>query len=546
MSSRRRTHVSLVAAGLLFSATAAHGQPLSSPPTQDEQLRYELGLGNNVGCFTLLGLDTNDGAVVDQTLVDLGAQIGNELRAICGSSQVNSASSVGGGLNSLQATKTVSQFRLVRRRIDQRLQRGQPKPPNPSMRGFFQAPGSAGRTYADTPFEASGLFGEFEYEWRDRVDTPYESGYESRVRGVSIGLDRMFGTAVVGGWVSFSGVDADLTGSGVLIASPFQGTQDDAFRDLMSDPDVLSRVCGGSPQPGTLEQDTTRVGGYVGSTLGRAGFIDGSVSWARRTHDYSRGVCSIENQGNPAFQRDVAFRDLNANGLVDSAAEVVADVGGGVLFNDDDNNGLGPNDRVFDDIFAGTLSGDTRLHEFAFSVRAGADVVGSGWTGGPRAILTYTRATTDAFAETGRSTVANDVLSNSGDLVHRAIGGPVGLELAFDEQSRYSLLLELGGELGRQFGTRFGSLVPFGSAYYRHEFNDERTILTAHMAQDFRSIPARFPIGTDAPDAHTALVAGGLSAIFGSRLAVRAELRKLLFDDLFDATVFAAQARLRF
>ena len=145
---------------LVCSPTPSHAQTTATPPTQDEQLRDQLGLGNAAGCFTLLGVDQAD---VDITLDDLGSQIGNELRAICGSSAVTSASSLGGGLNTLQATKTVSQFRLVRRRIDQRLQRQRPRPPSRSLRSYLQAqPIAPTLTYADTPFEASGVFGEIE------------------------------------------------------------------------------------------------------------------------------------------------------------------------------------------------------------------------------------------------------------------------------------------------------------------------------------------------------------------------------------------------
>ena len=461
---------------------------------------------------------------MDDVLARLGTQIGNELQAICGTSAVNSASSLGGGLNSLQATKTQAQFHLVRRRINQRLRtQPPPKPPSRSARTFLQTPGSPSLTYADTPFAASGLFGEFEYEWRDRINTPYESGYESKVRGISVGLDHMFGAAVVGGWVSFTGVNADLTGSGVIIASPFGGAEDEQFRRLVDDPDVLASVCGGFPSPGTLEQDTTRFGGYAGALLGGAGFVDGSVSWARRTHDYSRGVCSIENQGQAAFAPDVAFVDQDSDGTVD-AGEVQPNVGGGVLFQDNDGLGtLDLNESVFDDIFAGTLIGSARLHEFAFSVRTGADVGSGGWTVGPRVILTYARTTTDPFIESGRSTVANAVHPNNGPDVQRTLGGPIGFELAFDEQSRSrccsSLAARRGGE-SRRPSARSSRSDP---AYWRHEFNDERTIVTVRMAQDLRSSPSRFSFGTDAPDADTAMVSGGLAALFGSRFALRAE-----------------------
>jgi uncharacterized protein YhjY with autotransporter beta-barrel domain len=181
-----------------------------------------------------------------------------------------------------------------------------------------------------------------------------------------------------------------------------------------------------------------------------------------------------------------------------------------------------------------------------FSFRTGTDLGANGWTVGPRVILTYARAKTDAFTESGRSTVATPVRPNSGNVVQRTLGGPTGLELAFTEQTRYSMLLELGGELARRIGTPFGAVIPHGSAYWRHEFNDDRDLLTVRMAQDLRATPSQFVFGTDAPDADTAIIAAGASALFGARFAVRAELRQLVLDDLFDARALTVQARLRF
>jgi hypothetical protein len=545
----------LTAAALMtYAAPAAHAQAAATPdpPTLNQQLRDQLALGDPNGCLALLRVpapdpgDEVDILAADKALDTLGAQIGNELAAICGSSAVTSASSLGGGLNTLQATKTVSQFRLVRRRIDQRLQRQRPKPPSGSRRTFLQAqPSSPTLAYADAPFEASGLFGEVEYEQRDRIDTAYESGYESRVRGLSVGLDHMFATTVVGGWVSFTDLDADLTRSGGVFTA---GSDDPEFRRLVNDPSVLASVCGGLPPAGALRQNATRFGGFVGRVFGRGGFVDANVSWSRRSHDYSRGVCAIENQGDAAFAPDTVFNDANEDGNVD-AGELQTAVGRGVLFSDSNQDParrtLEIGTRVFDDIFAGALTGSTRLREAGFSVRTGGDFGAAGWTIGPRAILSYARARTDAFTETGRSTVANPVISNTPRVVRRTLGGPTGLELAYDEASRYSLLLELGGEVSHRFGTRV-AIAPLAAAYWRHEFNDVRDIVNVHMAQDLRSAPWQFSFGTDAPDPNTATVALGASALVGTRFAARVEWRRLLLDDLFDATGISVQARLRF
>ena len=400
-ASTPRLAVIVIAAALSgLVATRAHAQ--SDPPSQDDQLRSQLGLGDNKGCFNLLGLPNTDTTPVDQTLRNLGPQIGNELRAICGSSQVNSASSQGGALNTLQATKTVAQFRLVRRRIDQRLQPGRgAKPTRELLFGFPQQAPSPSTTLGRELAGGIGLFGELEFEQRDRVNTVYESGYESDRNGFSVGVDYLAGKGVVGAWIGRSHQDADLTGSGVLIASPFpNSTEDAAFRELVDDPEVLAAVCGGSPEPGTFEQDATRVGGFAGWGVGGAGFIDGTISYTRRSHDYSRGLCAIENQGSPAFLADVIFTDLNNNGTRD-AGELQPAIGRGILFSDDGDGVLEQFESVFDDIFAGTLSGSTDIREISFSFRGGADLAAGNWNIGPRAVLTYTNAETDTYVETG-------------------------------------------------------------------------------------------------------------------------------------------------
>ncbi len=274
-----------------------------------------------------------------------------------------------------------------------------------------------------------GVFGEIELERRNRTATPYENGYQADISGLSLGVDYLRGNSVIGAWVGRTQQNAGLDDTRPLIASPF-GATDDVFRRLLDDAAVRASVCGAAPAPGTFTQGATRVGGFVGRRVGANGFVDAAASWSRRSHESSRGLCAIENQGAPAFAANVVFNDANSNGRVD-AGEIVAASGRGLLFNDANNNGVvNLAESVFDDIFAGTLRSRTNIQELSASVRAGTDYVVNNWRVGPRVLATYARAATNAYTETGSSTADNRVRSNDGTVIVRALGGPIGLELA--------------------------------------------------------------------------------------------------------------------
>lgn len=523
---RRTVAVAVLASASLIGSAMAQTTVTPKPPTQDQQFRNQLGLGVAAGCVPLLGLNaTADGQAVAAALTAAGTSIGNELRAICGPSAVTSASSLGGGLNTLQATKTATQFRLVRRRIDQRLT---PKPPSRPSRelgqAFFRAAASpdfgagAGTTAAagsagaaaqqgGTAASASrvGLFGEVDFDNRDRIDTEYESGYQSDAKGFAVGVDYLHGRALVGGWFGTTTRDAEFTSFGTLLGSGSNAE----FRSVLSAPGVLSRVCGGLSDGGTFNQQTMRLGGFVGAAIGAAGFVDAAVGWSRRQHDYARSICAIE--ADPSGIR----------------------IENGVL-----RNSFG----VVDDIYAGTVTGLNTIRDLDISGRVGTALGNDNWTFGPRVAMTITKSTTDAYIETGRSTVANPVEPVFENTVNRTLGGPIGFELAFDQQSRTSVLLEGGGEIAG----RAGPVVPFASAFWRHEFKDDYHLLTARFAQDRRQAPRRFTIGNDRPDSDSLLFGAGVAVPVGERGAVRVEVTQLAYDNLFAARAISVQARVGF
>ena len=478
-----------------------------------DQLDAQLGLGNPSGCVDFL-------RITDADLVDAGndpqlavnrqlnrldarGQIGDGLHAICGPSAVGSASSLGGGLNTVQATKTVSQFRLVRRRIDQRLPR-RPRTVQESPLMLFLQPArlqSDGELRRQAPAGVA-VFGDVEYEQQDRETTRYEDGYEADIAGGTIGIDYAWDRAVVGAWGGYKRMDGDFRGG---------------FERFLSDPAQLAAVCGGVLPGGDFDLKGGRFGGFAGWRLGDAGFIDINASRSRRDYRYKRNTCMIEVTAEPLSY---------VNGEL---------FGGGLLI---------------DDIYAGRISGDTDITETGVSIRAGFDSSRGAWTFGPRATLGYARSTIDAYAETGRSTVDNPVTPNGaglppdgGRIINRALGDPIGLELAYREQEHDSLLLEIGGLVERRFETSRGMLVAHASAYWRHEFKDELRFATVRFVQDLRPDPVFFSFVNGQVDADTALFSVGLTAVFNERAAMRFEVTHLAFDSYLDSTGVSAQVR---
>jgi hypothetical protein len=379
---------------------------LAEPPpiSLDLALGQVLALGNAFGCSTPFGIpdfgfdqDAHDAFIAD--LRDTGL-LGRELAAVCGSSAVASAAALGGSLGSLQTTKTVSQFRLARRRLDSRLEQqdkksglgrairlaalGEPvRPPLTDTLGLEAAPQSG-----------PAVFGQVEYERRDRAVTDLEAGYEADIVSALIGID--YATpdgVVVGAWGGYRRTNAGYKALSLFVGDP----------DLSStlDTALAQDICRIGPG-GDFDDRGAQFGVFLGKRFGR-GFADLAAQYSRRDYDYRRNVCAIETD--------------------------VTDVSN------------------TDDIYAGTISGSTRLTEWSVSARAGYDLGNDRFLWGPRISITYLESKVRPFTETGRTSVTNTVegkaltrtTGNKILITPRARRAPRDLELAFEEQSRTSL-----------------------------------------------------------------------------------------------------------
>jgi outer membrane autotransporter protein len=106
--------------------------------------------------------------------------------------------------------------------------------------------------------------------------------------------------------------------------------------------------------------------------------------------------------------------------------------------------------------------------------------------------------------------------------------------------------MEVGGEIGYPIAFPSGSVTPFFSSYWRHEFEHDLQMVTARMAQDLRAQPVRFDYATDGADADSAVLAVGANAAIGDRIGLRGEVSTLRGDRFFTSTVASLQARVRF
>jgi uncharacterized protein YhjY with autotransporter beta-barrel domain len=532
--------------GLLFTQRVAQAQ--ANRPSLDAQLRSQLALGNALGCAQLLRLPA--AAVQDDVddaidVLQAANQIGNELAAICSPSAVASASGMGGALDTVQATKTVSQFRLVRKRIDNRL-KTTPPPATPPSRRLFPLQGSSvqlGRS------SGLGVFGEFGHEWKDREMTNRDIGYASRINGGLGGVDYASERGVVGGWIGYARTKGDFNRTVPVVAG---AAVDPVATAFLSNEETASQVCGGLTGGGEFTDRNLRFGGFAARSWGNDGFVDLGVSLDRRNHNYTRNACVIEVISNPlAFVSGIRFRDADGDGVQDAGELNNANNAVNVLFVDSNNNRtFDVGESVNDDVFAGAISGKTKAREAAISMRAGYDLRAGSLVFGPRATFTHTSTKVDGYSETGRSTVANDVhpvaLDPGEPNFTRQLGGQTGLELVYDERRYRSDLLQLGAEASYRIYRSGSELVPFASFYWRREFGNEFIDNTVRMAQDLRPDPVRFSFSNTGPDRNSGEATGGLSLIFENGLTVQAAVSGIVLDRFIKSTAVTGAARWRF
>ena len=488
------------------------------PRSLDQALVEVLSLGRANGCGPAFGVPDFgfSQSSLDAFLAaerDAG-RIGKEIAAICGSSAVASAAALGGSLGSLQTTKTVSQFRAARNRADSRLD-AKGKRAGLDRPILLAQAGGLGSTLGidiGAPADSGpGLFVQASAERRDRSTTALEAGYRANIGEALVGVDYVTRDRLVtGAWVGYRSADADYRAANLLIGGANTGFGNSLNAALQAE------VCKVGPGGG-FDDKGARFGGFVAKRFG-GGFADAGVQFSRRNYAYQRNVCAIEG---------------NSDAIVRSATSVSGFESGGI---------------DIDDIYAGTISGKSRLTEWGLSTRLGFDFGDDRFQWGPRVSLTYLHTTIGAYTETGRTSVTHTVRSNTPAVLTttRAAGDPIGLELAFDRQRRTSLQAEVQLVAAYRHEAAFGTVVPRLALSWLNEFKGERQGVSVRMAQDRRADPTRFSFTTDSTDKRKGTVALGLSWLHGAQFAADIEVSRLFADDRFDSTTVAVQAVWRF
>jgi len=488
----------------IFNANLVYGQ--SAPPTLDEQLYRWLALNNRVGCAELLRLSlppgNGDQANADLVRKELDRlrglnQIGSQLAQICSPKfNVVSASALGSSLETLQATKTVSQVRIPRRRVDRRVRTSKQSKFRRSFLEFLQAgrTGQAGVPLPEPQLDSSrlGLFGEFNHEWRRKDISTYDLGYDGSLNNGLMGVDYGWNRQVVGMWVGFSELDADNNIRPFSLNRNYIAGQGGV---QPKDVEEVIALCEGRKGSGAFEDHSTGFGGFAGFALGDSGLLDIGFSRYSTDHAYTRSVCTFEE---------------------------------------------GPNKNPnLDEFFAGWASGATAVKDLGFSVRSGYDVEKDRWIFSPRAVFQFMRTSVDGYAETGKGIT-------KGDSVPIVSGGPIGSELAYEAQKRNSAWLDIGGEVGHRFNVSGAILIPEVSGYWRHQFDDGFVFNTVHLAQDLRPDPITFQLANEGPDSNSAIFSFTLNSLIGERVGAQVEVSQLFLNDFVRSTLLSMRVRVRF
>ena len=156
------------------------------------------------------------------------------------------------------------------------------------------------------------------------------------------------------------------------------------------------------------------------------------------------------------------------------------------------------------------------------SIGAGYLMNNGGWTYGPHARLSATRADVDGFTET---------MSNPG-------GPGSGLALTIGKQDFRSTTLALGGSVSYAMSTSWGVLLPTASAEYVHEFSNDGDSITGTFRDD--PTATAFNLALDDGDSNYVRLGVGASAQFSQGRSAFIHYQTLLgYEDLTSHTVSA-------
>ncbi|WP_292427872.1 autotransporter outer membrane beta-barrel domain-containing protein [Mesorhizobium sp.] len=403
--------------------------------------------------------------------------------------QLFGGSALGGGMSSLQSTRTVSQFDLSGRALEQCDPSKDPdckddesetvsnyfyqEPLPQSANAFFHLNGHDGVLNANTliPFDGFSVFGKVEYENYRQSRTRYQRASDIDTFTTQFGaLWNLSDESLIGITGTYS------TGSGVSpgpknvsIETTVPGAIFNAnFEDLC-----------GVPSDGAVDTDEFRGSIlYQRRWMGSA-FISAEVGVSKSRTHYSNSLCNVDVT---LLGNSIPFAKMK---------------------------------------MAGIISGTPTVYGVSADLRAGYDWEYSGALFGPRLSFDALWNGIDSYSETeerGTKWV------------------PTGAGLRYDDQNISSIQTRIGFAISTPLVLAQKTVVPFAQLDYVHEFaNDQRTV-SATFVEDNRPDPFGFSFKTNPPDRNFLELRGGVVAeIFEGGVAFvdgRATLANELIDDV--------------
>lgn len=174
-----------------------------------------------------------------------------------------------------------------------------------------------------------------------------------------------------------------------------------------------------------------------------------------------------------------------------------------------------------------TASADTDADIFLLSVGGGYELGEKAWQYGPVLSLNYIHSDTDGYEESGAG----------------------GLNLAVDSYTVESLTTSLGARFSYTSNQSYGVLIPYLTAVWRHEFQDDPTAINSRYINEF--IPAGgsatiLPVLTDGADEDYGIVSIGVSGVFKNGIQAVLSYQRWVGLSNIDQNIFSLGMRMEF
>ncbi|TPM46200.1 autotransporter outer membrane beta-barrel domain-containing protein [Mesorhizobium sp. B2-2-3] len=447
----------------------------------------------------------------DSVFISHQGLIGPNLSRHCSpnteNSQLSGGSALGGGMSSLQSTRTVSQFDLNPRRAE-------PCDPskNPDCKDsesetlsnyFYQVslPPSANASFSlqnnhgvldvNTliPFDGFSVFGQFEYENYRQSSTIYEPSRKIDIFTAQFGAQWNISDD---GIVGFKGTYS--TGQGVIVGPKNVAIEVPDFLDDPEDPPSTLVLKGdfkdlcGVPSDGTIDSDEFGGSIFYQTKLRGNGFLVAELGASKMRANYSNSLCNIDVgvAGHTTLQQNTT---------------------------------------------AGIISGSPHVYGLSADVKAGYDWEYNGLIVGPRLAFDAFWKSIDGYSETEE---------------HGTLWVPTGASLRYEDQDITSIQTRIGLAVSTPLLFDGMTVVPFAQLDYIHEFANDQRAIRASFVEDGRPDPFIFSFKTNPPDRNFFELRGGVAAeIFHGGVAY-IDGRAFLANDLIDDIGVTAGLRVAF